>query len=243
VRDPAHRILIVEDDRVTRTFLADNLLADGEEPLVADCARDALRLARTHRPDAVLLDLGLPDRDGLRVLEELRAGDSAGRFDPGLPIVILTGRDDELDRIRGLERGADDYVIKPFSYPELRLRLMSVMRRARLRPARTRLRVGPLEIEPAARDVRLDGVRLVLSQKEYGLLVLLAAQPTKVFTKDEILREVWGYRSRPATRTLDSHACRLRAKLAHPAVKFVVNVWGVGYRLVDVSTSAEAAAS
>jgi DNA-binding response OmpR family regulator len=238
VRRPSHRILIVEDDRVTRTFLADNLVADGHEPLLADCARDALRLARTHGPEAVLLDLGLPDRDGLRLLEELRSGEAGGRIDPDLPVVVLTGRADELDRIRGLERGADDYVVKPFSYPELRLRLLAVLRRAGLRPARGRLRVGPLQIDPAARDVTLGAERLTLSQKEYGLLVLLASQPTRVFTKDEILREVWGFRARSATRTLDSHACRLRAKLAHPDVRFVLNVWGVGYRLVDVAETA-----
>jgi DNA-binding winged helix-turn-helix (wHTH) protein len=127
---------------------------------------------------------------------------------------------------------------KPFSYPELRLRLLAVLRRAGLRPARGRLRVGPLEIDPASRDVTLGGERLTLSQKEYGLLVLLASQPTRVFTKDEILREVWGFRARSATRTLDSHACRLRAKLAHPDVRFVLNVWGVGYRLVDVVETA-----
>jgi DNA-binding response OmpR family regulator len=230
----SQRILIVEDDRATRMFLGDNLLADGYEPLLADCARDALRLARTHGPDAVLLDLGLPDRDGLRLLEELRSGDGVGRVDPDIPILVLTGRGGELDRIRGLERGADDYVLKPFSYHELRLRMAATLRRAGGRPARGRLRVGPLEIDPAARDVRLDGNRLELSQKEYGLLLALAAQPTRVCTKQDLLRDVWGFRARGTTRTLDSHACRLRAKLAHPDVQFVVNVWGVGYRLIDL---------
>jgi DNA-binding response OmpR family regulator len=230
----SHRILIVEDDRVTRTFLADNLLADGYEPLLADCARDAMRLVRMHGPDAVLLDLGLPDRDGLRLLEELRSGDGVGRVDPDIPVLVLTGRGAELDRIRGLEQGADDYVVKPFSYYELRLRMAAALRRAGARPARGRLRVGPLQIDPAARDVRLDGARLELSQKEYGLLLALAAQPTRVCPKEDLLRDVWGFRARGTTRTLDSHACRLRAKLAHPDVQFVVNVWGVGYRLIDL---------
>jgi DNA-binding response OmpR family regulator len=100
------------------------------------------------------------------------------------------------------------------------------------------VRVGPLQIDPAARDVRLDGARLELSQKEYGLLLALAAQPTRVCPKEDLLRDVWGFRARGTTRTLDSHACRLRAKLAHPDVQFVVNVWGVGYRLIDLPGAA-----
>jgi len=234
----AHRILIVEDDRVTRTFLGDNLLADGYEPLLADSAREAMRLARLHGPDAVLLDLGLPDRDGLRLLEELREGDGVGRVDPDVPVLVLTGRAGELDRLRGFEHGADDYVVKPFSYAELRLRIGAVLRRSAGRPPRGRLRIGPLAIDPAAREVHLDGVRLELSQKEYGLLLALAAEPARVCTKEQLLRDVWGFRARGTTRTLDSHACRLRAKLAHPDVRFVVNVWGVGYRLVDLPEGA-----
>jgi DNA-binding response OmpR family regulator len=240
VRRSHQRVLVVEDDRATRTFLADNLLAEGYEPLLADTSRDGLRLARMHAPDAVLLDLGLPDRDGLRLLDDLRSGDESGRIDPDVPILLLTGRSTEMDRIRGLERGADDYVLKPFSYPELRLRLQAVIRRASVRPARGRVRVGPLVIDPTARDVRLDGEALDLSQKEYALLLVLASQPSRVFTKQELLREVWGYRARGTTRTLESHACRLRGKLTHGDVRFVVNVWGVGYRLIEVGTAVAA---
>ena len=123
---------------------------------------------------------------------------------------------------------------KPFSYGELRLRVAALLRRAQGRRAHGRVRVGPLEIDPDARSVRVAGVGVELSQKEFALLRALAADPTRVYTKEELLRGVWGYRSMGATRTLDSHACRLRAKLgAGGGGRWIVNVWGVGYRLTD----------
>ena len=131
------------------------------------------------------------------------------------------------------ERGADDFVGKPFSYGELRLRIAAILRRTRDGRRRGRLRVGELEIDPAARTARLRGRPVELSTKEFGLLLALAADPTRVFTKQDLLRDVWGYRAMGATRTLDSHACRLRQKLGRAGDRFVINVWGVGYRLVD----------
>lgn len=239
-------ILIVEDHRPTRTFLADNLLADGYEPLVAASAGDGLRLMTVGEPDLAVIDLGLPDRDGLDLLRELRASDvtagrvgspvrgaTTGRVDPNLPVILLTGRAGELDRVRGFERGCDDYLVKPFSYPELRGRIAAVLRRAHRRPLSGRLRVGALEIDPLARNVELNGEPIHLSKKEFALLRALAEDPTRVFTREELLRGVWGFRSLGATRTLDSHAARLRKKLGGTAGGFIVNVWGVGYRLVD----------
>ena len=117
----------------------------------------------------------------------------------------------------------------------MRHRVSALLRRSGGRPGGGRLRVGPLELDPLARDVRPHGQRVALSQKEFALLRMLAAEPTRVFTKEELLRTVWGFRSLGTTRTLDSHACRLRAKLAVSGERWVVNVWGVGYRLVDVS--------
>lgn len=234
MNDDAHTLLVVEDDAPTRTFLADNLTADGYEMLVAGTAEEGLRLIEERYPDLAIVDLGLPDRDGLDLVREVRAADGvASRIDPGLPLVLVSGRDSELDRLRGWERGCDDYVCKPFSYPELRSRVAALLRRADARAAGGRMRVGPLEIDPPSREVRLRGKRLELSQKEFGLLRALAAQPTRVLTKEELLRTVWGYRSLGTTRTLDSHACRLRRKLAADGDRFVINVWGVGYRLVD----------
>jgi len=227
-------ILVVEDDDATRTFLADNLLADGYELIVAETAKDGLRHLEYKQPDLLVLDLALPDGSGLDLLAAVRAADGVGgRIDPDLPVIVLTGRAGALDRVRGFERGADDYVVKPFSYPELLGRVAAVLRRTRPRAAQGRVRVGDLEIDPPSREVRLRGARIELSQKEYALLRALAADPTRVFTKDELLRDVWGFRSRGATRTLDSHACRLRRKLHVGGDRFVVNVWGVGYRLID----------
>jgi DNA-binding response OmpR family regulator len=227
-------ILVLEDDAPTRTFLADNLTADGYELLVAESARDALRQLETKFPDLAVIDLGLPDGSGLDVVGRVRASDGvASRIDPAIPIVVVTGRVDELDRLRGFARGCDDYVCKPFSYPELRARVEALLRRAELRRRPARLRVGDLEIDSAARVVRLRGAPVTLSQKEFALVRTLAADPTRVFTKEELLRTIWGFRTLGSTRTLDSHACRLRHKLGRFGDRFVVNVWGVGYRLVD----------
>jgi DNA-binding response OmpR family regulator len=227
-------ILIVEDDPVLGTFLADNLAADGYEPVLADCVRDGLRELEFRRPDLVVVDLGLPDGSGLELIGRVRAADGlATRVDPTVPVIVLSGRSGDLDRIRGFERGADDFVPKPFSYGELRLRVAALLRRVERRPGLGRLSVGELSVDPAAREVLLRGQRVAVSQKEFALLRALAADPTRVMTKAELLRDVWGYRTLGTTRTLDSHACRLRNKLGVYGDRFVVNVWGVGYRLID----------
>jgi DNA-binding response OmpR family regulator len=234
VTEDAATILVVEDDSATATFLADNLTADGYDVLVAETARDALRLLERKYPDLALVDLGLPDLDGLALIERVRGADGvATRVNPDIALVAVTGRATELDVLRGFERGADDYLVKPFSYPELRARVRALLKRADRRTRLGRLRVGELEVDPPAREARLRGTRLELSQKEFALLRALASDPTRVFTKEELLRTVWGFRSLGSTRTLDSHACRLRHKLARDGDRFVVNVWGVGYRLVD----------
>lgn len=229
-------ILLIEDHAPTRTFLADNLSADGYEVLQADTTRDAERLIASEFPDLAILDLGLPDQDGLELLQAVRESDRvAGRLDPDLPVLVLSGRSGELDRLRGFQRGCDDYVTKPFSYAELQVRLVALLRRGSRRPGPGRQRIGCLEIDPIARQVWVEGREVKLSKKEYALLRALAGDPTRVFTREELLRGVWGYRSMGITRTLDSHASRLRIKLAAAGGRFVVNVWGVGYRLVDGS--------
>jgi DNA-binding response OmpR family regulator len=241
MNDDAATLLVVEDDDATRTFLADNLTADGYEVLVADCAADALRLLETKFPDVVLVDVGLPDTSGLELIRRVRDADGlASRANPAVPMLVLSGRATELDRVRAFEAGADDMVAKPFSYSELRLRIAALLRRIETSTRGAgRVRVGDLEIDGPAREVVLRGNRIELSQKEFALLRTLASFPTKVWTKEELLRTVWGYRSMGATRTLDSHACRLRQKLAVDGDRFVVNVWGVGYRLVDPSPLAD----
>jgi DNA-binding response OmpR family regulator len=229
-------ILVVEDHPATRTFLADNLSADGYELLEAESASDGERLIETGFPDLAIIDLGLPDCDGLELLRRVRVADRvAGHIDPDLPVLVLTGRAAELDRLRGFERGCDDYVTKPFSYQELLARIRALLRRTSRRPHLGRLRVGALELDPLSRQVWLRGELIALSKKEFALLRALAVEPTRVFTREELLRGVWGFRVICPTRTIDSHAHRLRQKLNAGGDKFVVNVWGVGYRLVDGS--------
>jgi DNA-binding response OmpR family regulator len=236
-------ILIVEDSAPTRAFLADNLTADGYEVLVASELAAALRTLELHPVDLAVVDIALPDGSGLELLRRVReAGGPGSRIDARLPLLVVSGRAGETDRVRGFERGADDFVAKPFSYAELRLRVIALLRRARERRADGRLRVGELALDPVAREVRVRGVRVDLSAKEFALLRRLATEPTRVFTKAELLRDVWGFRALGATRTLDSHACRLRRKLGAAGDRFVINVWGVGYRLVDGEV-AESAAS
>ena len=232
--DEASTILLVEDDPATRTFLADNLTADGYDLFVADTVRDGVRLLESKFPDLAVIDVALPDGTGLDLIRRVREADGLGsRVDPTTPLIVVSGRAGELDRLRGFERGCDDFVAKPFSYAELRLRVAALLRRSQGRRGLGRLRVGPLEVDPPSRQVRLHGEPVELSQKEFALLRLLATEPTRVYSKDEILRHVWGFRARGTTRTLDSHACRLRTKLGRRGERFVVNVWGVGYRLVD----------
>lgn len=234
MNDERSTILLVEDDRATRTFLADNLLADGYTPLAATTVHEALRLMEARFPDLAIVDLGLPDRDGLELLREVREADGVTtRIDPRLPLLVLSGRSGELHRLRGFDSGADDVMQKPFSYAELRARIGALLRRSARRERGGRLRIGPLEIDPPAREISLNGRPLALSQKEYALLRTLATDPTRVFTKEELLRNVWGYAYLGSTRTLDSHACRLRQKLARDGDRFVINVWGIGYRLAD----------
>lgn len=234
MEDQSIKILVVEDHPATRSFLADNLAADGYDVLEADCASQAERLIEIRSPHLAIVDLGLPDRDGLELLGRVRGTDPhVGRSDPDLPVLLLTGRTSELDRLRGFSRGCDDYVTKPFSYQELLARVRALLRRSERRPFLGRLRVGSLELDPASRQVWLQGERIPLSKKEFGLLRALATEPTRVFTREELLRGVWGFRVICPTRTIDSHAHRLRKKLCVHGDKFVINVWGVGYRLVD----------
>jgi DNA-binding response OmpR family regulator len=227
------RLLVVENDERTAAFLADNLRADGFDVAVATEAGEAVRAIEVRRPDAVVLDLGLDGgSNGLDVLDRVRAADGLGtRIDPSLPVIVLTGHGAETDRIRGFARGADDFVVKPFFYGELLARVRAVLRRADGRPAMGVLHVGELSLDPASRSVRVGGEPVTLSAKEFALLHALARQPTRVFSKAELLRDVWGYLAMGATRTVDAHACRLRKKLG--GARWIVSVRGVGYRLVE----------
>ncbi len=232
-RKEVARIVVCEDDEQTLELLCDHLTADRFAALPAPSASDALRLCRYKQPELLLLDLALPDASGLDVLREIRESDGAeARFDPGLPVIVLSGKGLDEERVRGFEWGADDYIVKPFHYPELRGRIGAVLRRRSGRrdgPSR----VGDLVIDPARRRVWVEGRDVVLSNKEFTLLRVLSSDPIRVFSKKELLEEVWGYRTEARTRTLDSHASRLRRKLDPESARYVINCWGVGYRLVD----------
>jgi DNA-binding response OmpR family regulator len=225
-------VVVCEDDAPTLELLCDHLTADSFGVLPAPSASDALRLCGYNHPDLLVLDLSLPDASGLDVLREIRESDGvSSRFDPLLPVLVLSGRGAATERVRGLEAGADDYLAKPFSYPELRARIGAVLRRRGERPAASR--VGEITIDPVRREVTVDGREVSLARKEFTLLRVLAAEPSRVFSKQELLREVWGIDDITRTRTLDSHASRLRRKLDPEHGRYVINCWGVGYRLVD----------
>jgi DNA-binding response OmpR family regulator len=223
-------VVVCEDDDVTLDLLCDHLSADRFGVLPAPSASDALRLCRYNQPDLLLLDLSLPDASGLDVLREIREADGVeSRFDPRLPVIVLTGRSANTDRVRGLDSGADDYMTKPFAYPELRARIGAILRRRETRhdgPSR----VGDLTIDPVRRRVTVGDRAVALSKKEFTLLRVLATDPIRVFTKQELLDQVWGFRSPGETRTLDSHASRLRRKLDPNHGRYVINSWGFPQR-------------
>jgi DNA-binding response OmpR family regulator len=230
----SHRLLLLEDDETTAAFLADNLTADGFRVVTAAGAGEGWRAIELRQPQLLVLDLGLADGSGLELLDRVRTSDGiASRVDPALPVIVVSGRASEVDRVRGLARGADDYMAKPFSYPELVARIRAVLRRADGRSARGAVRIGDLAIDPVTRGVSLAGEPVHLSNREFSLLQKLAADPTRVFLKADLLREVWGFSVPVATRTLDAHACRLRRKLSGSPRQFVLTVRGVGYRLTE----------
>ena len=228
-----HQILIVEAHDATRQFVADQLVADGYDVLVATNRDQALDQLATHHPALVLADL---NGQTLSLLDAVRDGAGlAGEIDPATPMIVLTAHADELARVRVFDRGGDDVVAKPFSYPELRGRIRALLRRTYEHVPAAVSRVGCLTVDQRAREARVRDQRVDLSAKEFALLGVLVSDPTRVFTREELLREVWGYPPDARTRTLDSHASRLRKTLAaaHPGRRLVINVWGVGYRLSD----------
>lgn len=234
MEEPSATVLVVEDDPISRSFLRDNLLADGYDVLEAGTVAAARRFLSDNYIDVAVVDLGLPGENGLALLSSVRGGEKvAARIDPDLPLIVLSGRTSETDRLRGFRMGADDYLGKPFSYAELHARVEALLRRARRRARGSRIRIGPLEIDTVARQVWVHGQPVELAGKEFSLLVALAADPMRVYTRAELLHSVWGFAELCPTRTLDTHACRLRHKLSRAGAEFVVNVWGVGYRLID----------
>ncbi|MDQ2983760.1 MAG: response regulator transcription factor [Actinomycetota bacterium] len=202
-------LLVSEPEPVAREFLERHLADDGFQLLPP--ADDA-------RPDLVLLA-------DAAALEEWRQRD--------VPVIVLGGPEaDAVDRVRAFDRGCDDFLARPFLYDELLARIRAVLRRTSAAPSE-RVEAGPITIDRATRRVKVGGRAVTLAAKEYDLLLHLAGDPTRVFTKEQLLRDVWGFRSQARTRTLDSHASRLRRKLnAAGDIDCVINEWGVGYRLL-----------
>lgn len=232
-REEIANLVVCEDDDMTLDLLCEHLAADRFGVMPAPSASDALRLCRYNHPDLLLLDLNLPDASGLDVLREIREANGIdSRFDRRLPVIVVTGRSDDADKVRGLDSGADDYLVKPFVYSELRARIGAVLRRREVRHEGPR-RVGDLAIDPVRRRVTVGERHVALAKKEFALLRMLASDPTRVFTKEELLDAIWAYRGPSKTRTLDSHASRLRRKLDPEHGRFVINCWGIGYRLIE----------
>jgi len=218
--------LVIEDDGGIRSAITRALTDLGHTVTATDRGMSGLELALDNPPDVVLLDLGLPDLDGLEVLAMLRAVSN-------VPVIVITARDDDADMVRALDRGADDYVVKPFGIEQVDARLRAVLRRSGSAAAEGPLVVGGLMVDPRTREVRLDGLAIDLSRKEFDLLLALAQRPREVVTKRELLADVWRQSYGGGERTVDVHLSWLRRKLGETAAdpRYLHSVRGVGIRL------------
>ena len=219
-------ILVIEDDGGIRSAITRAMTDLGHTVTATDRGMSGLESAVEDPPDVVLLDLGLPDLDGLEVLAMLRAVSN-------VPVIVITARDDDADMVRALDRGADDYVVKPFGIEQVDARLRAVLRRSGSAAAEGPLVVGGLMVDPRTREVRLDGLAIDLSRKEFDLLLALAQRPREVVTKRELLADVWRQSYGGGERTVDVHLSWLRRKLGETAAdpRYLHSVRGVGIRL------------
>ena len=215
------RILIAEDEKRISAFLEKGLTASGFATTVAVTGSDALRLARRGEFDLLILDVGLPEKDGFEVLRELRGAGSR------LPIVMLTARDGVTDTVSGLEGGADDYVTKPFRFEELLARVRARLREERA-PTETQLAVGDLSLDLRTRQVRVGGAAIELSAREFALAELFFRHPGQVLSREQILSQVWGYDFDPGSNVVDVYVGYLRKKLGRDRISAIRRM---GYRL------------
>lgn len=223
------RILVVEDDPTLRQALAFNLTREGFEVSTAVDGESALTAARGQRLDLILLDVMLPAMSGIEVLRVLR------RDGVSTPVIVLSAKGDEIDRVVGLKVGADDYVTKPFSRPELLARIEAVLRRERRdagqsEPASEQLEMGPVSLNLARREMLIEGSPVHLTTKEFDLLAFMAGNPGRIFTRDQLLARIWGYDYAGDGRTVDVHVSWLRSKLRRAdGQNWFRTVRGVGY--------------
>lgn len=219
-------VLVAEPEPEVREYLGRHLRDDGFQVLGAARRSEALELAEQARPDVVLVA-------ELELCLSLRRGEPGRSWDRNVPVILLAPSSDPVERVRALDRGADDVLGRPFAYEELLARIRALIRRTATGGGEV-LSAGNLEIDRRTRRVAVRGEPVALSAKEFDLVAKLASEPDRVFTKEELLREVWGFIALGRTRTLESHASRVRKKLrVEPGDEFVVNVWGVGYRLLE----------
>jgi two-component system response regulator VicR len=226
---PRLRVLVVDDEPMVTEVVERYLVRDGFDVSTADDGDAALALAHTWAPDLIVLDLMLPGKDGLEVCRTLRR-------DSSVPIIMLTARGDETDRIVGLEIGADDYIVKPFSPRELVARIKAVLRRSATQADATTstdlLRFQGLTINPRTRTVEVNGKSASLTAKEFDLLHYLAAHPEQVFSREQLMNDVWDYTFAGDASTVTVHIRRLREKIEPDSLRprYVKTVWGVGYK-------------
>jgi len=229
----APAILLVESDRALAESLATQLIADGYRVELARTADHARLLAGECRPRLAVLGALDHDRGGVGLLEEIR--DAGEKWDPQLPALVIGASAQQLDMLRAFEAGADDFMSQPLSYLELRARIRALLRRSEqtARDADLAIEVGSLRVDSVRRAAWLENRQIELRRMEYELLLHLAREPDRVFSRQELLQAIWGYRSHGSTRTIDTHASRLRHKLQAVAPgPWLVSVWGVGYRLM-----------
>ena len=217
------KVLIVEDEKGISQFIAAALSSRGYEAIQAHTGGEALTIISSHCPDLVILDLGLPDMDGLAILEQLRAWSS-------LPVVVVSARSHEKDKVTALDLGADDYLTKPFGTDELLARVRAVLRRTEKTPQEQQWQVGPLYVCPQRRQVQVNGQDVLLTYKEFEILSLLLQQQGRVMTREMLMDRVWGLEADRENRTLDVHIRTLRQKLGE-AGHLIETVRGVGYKI------------
>jgi DNA-binding response OmpR family regulator len=229
---PAHRVLIVEDEPDMVLGLKDNFEFEGYEVLTASDGAAGLERARTQKPDLVILDIMLPKLSGLEVCKTLRGEGFEA------PIVMLTARGQEIDKVVGLELGADDYVTKPFSIRELLARVRAILRRTEGTKRRlSRYRFADIDLDFEVYKASKGGAPLELSPREFELLRYVIERKGETVSRDRLLEDVWGYESYPSTRTVDTHIAKLRAKIGDSGSepKYILTIHGVGYKFVDPS--------
>lgn len=221
-------ILVIEDDRATRKALQQLFETEGYRVVPAASGPEGLELLQSARPDFVVLDLRMPQMNGQEVCRRIRA------FSADVPILILTGSADEIDRVLLLELGADDYVTKPFSPKELMARVRAIFRRARRAAPAEKVTFGQVTVDFASMEVLREGRNITLAPQEFKMLKYFTQNPERVISRDQMLSEVWGYNSYPSTRTVDSHILNLRQKLEKDPSNPVhfITVHNVGYKFL-----------